>query len=47
MSKLTMVADGKVAIMPPSLGSNASAIQVVPAITAPPIANLIKSSKYM
>lgn len=46
MSKLTIVADGMFAIMPPSFGSNNSAIHVVPAITAPPIRNLINRS-YM
>jgi len=46
MSKLTMVADGMVAMMPPIFGSNASVIHVVPAMTAPPIKNLIKRSKY-
>jgi hypothetical protein len=42
MSRLVIVVEGMVAMMPPSLGSNASAIHVVPAMTAPPIKNLIK-----
>ncbi|VVB94767.1 Uncharacterised protein [uncultured archaeon] len=46
ISRLTIVAAGMVAMMPPNLGSNASASHVVPAMAAPPIKNLIKTGVY-